>query len=89
MSDFQPICSECRSDDGGESYICDPSRTLCPSFSAGPTTMHVMPVGDALDHVTADDCLCGPGQQAVVRDDGSVGWVVVHHSLDGRERFEA
>ena len=31
MSDAaQPTCPDCRTDDGGESYICDPTRTLCP-----------------------------------------------------------
>jgi hypothetical protein len=46
-----------------------------------------MPVGDVIAH-EFDDCACGPRAESVKRDDGSVGWVVVHHSLDGRECFE-
>jgi hypothetical protein len=34
---------------------------------------HVVPVADLVNHETTDDCVC------------TVGWVVVHHSLDGRE----
>jgi hypothetical protein len=47
--------------------------------------VHVLPVTDLIDH-THDDCPCGPAVEPVVRGDGSVGWLVVHHSLDGRER---
>ena len=54
------------------------------------TTVHVHPVGDLVEHITAgDDCVCGPATEPVVRDDGSVGWLIVHHSLDGRERLDA
>lgn len=34
------------------------------------------------------ECVCGPDTEAVFRDDGSNGWVVIHHSLDGREAHE-
>lgn len=51
-------------------------------------TVHVVPVADLVAHDTDDDCPCGVSSQAVARDDGSVGWVVVHHSLDGRETYE-
>lgn len=51
--------------------------------------VHVYPVGDLVEHDTnSDQCVCGPEAEAVKRDDGSVGWVVSHHSLDGRERSE-
>lgn len=51
--------------------------------------VHVVPVGDLIEHDTeGEDCACGPASQPVVRDDGSVGWMVVHHSLDGREAHE-
>lgn len=51
--------------------------------------IHVYPVADLIEHDTnGDDCVCGPEQIPVKRDDGSVGWVVSHNSLDGRERFE-
>lgn len=52
-------------------------------------TMHVVPVGDLVEHETTADCVCGPATEAVFREDGSNGWLVVHHSLDGREAFEA
>lgn len=49
--------------------------------------MHVMPVGDEIVHVFRG-CLCGPSVEEVTRADGAVGHVVVHHSLDGREKYE-
>jgi hypothetical protein len=50
--------------------------------------MHVVPVGDLIEHDTEGPCPCGPTDQPVPRDDGSIGWIAVHHSLDGRERHE-
>lgn len=51
--------------------------------------VHVYPIGDLIDHDTdGGDCLCGPTTEPVPRDDGSMGWLVVHHSLDGRENHE-
>lgn len=50
------------------------------------TVIHVFPNNDLIDHDTRDGtCICGPSPDPVKRDDGSVGWVMVHHSLDGRE----
>lgn len=52
-------------------------------------TVHVYPENDLVEHDTGGaDCLCGPITEAVPRDDGSFGWLVVHHSLDGRESRE-
>jgi hypothetical protein len=51
-------------------------------------SMHVLPVGDLIEHETTDECPCGPRSEIVKREDGSVGWVVVHHALDGREALE-
>lgn len=52
-------------------------------------TVHVSPVGDLIEHETeGDDCPCGPEAEPVEREDGSVGWVISHHSLDGRELAE-
>lgn len=48
---------------------------------------HVMPNSDLIEHVYVD-CPCGPETDLVKRDDGSIGWVYVHHSLDGRELTE-
>jgi hypothetical protein len=51
---------------------------------------HVYPVGDLIEHDTdGDDCVCGPTAEPVERDDGSLVFMMVHHSLDGREAHEA
>ena len=50
--------------------------------------VHVVPVGDLIEHPLSDDCLCGPRVEPVPREDGSTGWLYVHHSLDGRELTE-
>lgn len=50
---------------------------------------HTYPVRDEIEHDTeGDGCLCGPTSEAVHRDDGSYGWLLIHHSLDGRENRE-
>lgn len=46
--------------------------------------VHVLPVGDVVEHLF-DECPCGPSTEPVPRDDGSMGWLITHHSLDGRE----
>ena len=51
-------------------------------------TVHVHPLDDLIEHQMDDSCPCGPRQEPVKREDGSVGWLVVHNSLDGRERDE-
>jgi hypothetical protein len=48
---------------------------------------HVIPVDDGWYHLP-DDCLCGPAHEYVARDGQPDGWVVLHHSLDGREQRE-
>ena len=55
------------------------------------TTLHVTPTDDLVDHDTSSaeaDCVCGPQVKPVTHDDGSIGWLLVHHSLDGREQAE-
>ena len=53
------------------------------------TTVHVRPVDDLINHDTdGDDCTCGPRVEPVPSAGGTVGWLVVHHSLDGRELTE-
>ena len=54
-------------------------------------TLHVTRIRDLVGHdtsTTEPGCVCGPDVRPVTRDDGSVGWLLVHHSLDGRERAE-
>lgn len=54
-----------------------------------PNTVHTYPVNDLIKHETdGEDCACGPETIPVPRDDGSMGWVILHHSLDGREANE-
>jgi hypothetical protein len=50
--------------------------------------LHVVPVEDLIEHNITEDCPCGPRVEPVERDDGSYGWLHVHHSLDGRENHE-
>jgi hypothetical protein len=47
-----------------------------------------LPPEDDIQHELTDDCPCGPSSLPVVDVDGVVGWVIVHHSLDGREQRE-
>lgn len=51
-------------------------------------TVHVVPRGDLIGHTEGEGCVCGPTPEPVKRDDGSVAWVLVHHSLDHRESTE-
>ena len=51
--------------------------------------IHVLPVNDLIEHDSSGvDCICGPEVEPVPRDDGSMGWLISHHSLDGREAYE-
>ena len=54
------------------------------------STIHVYPVDDLVEHNTSgeEDCICGPETEPVEAEDGSIGWLVTHHSLDGRELSE-
>jgi len=52
------------------------------------STWHTYPTGDVIEHILSDDCPCGPTTEPVPRDDGSMGWLALHHSLDGREFTE-
>jgi hypothetical protein len=49
------------------------------------TVAHAVPVNDLIEHDTEnfDECICGPDIEYV--EDGKI---VVHHSLDGREKNE-
>lgn len=52
-------------------------------------TVHVLPVRDLIEHEdVGQGCLCLPDIEAVFREDGSNGWLITHHSLDGREKTE-
>lgn len=51
--------------------------------------LHVVPQDDLIEHrVDADgDCLCGPRTE-YVETEAVTGWLVIHHSLDAREKQE-
>lgn len=51
-------------------------------------TMHVLPRNDSVFHESSEDCACGPEIMPVPARDGSMGWVITHHSLDNRESAE-
>lgn len=52
--------------------------------------LHVLPINDLIEHENEGaDCLCGPTVELVNADDGTVGTLVIHNSLDGREAEEA
>lgn len=48
-------------------------------------TCHVTPRADLIHHEASEDCVCGPVCEPFERADGSMGWIYVHSSLDGRE----
>lgn len=50
--------------------------------------VHVHPLDDLIEHHLTDDCPCGPESRREVLEDGSDGWLIVHHSLDNREKEE-
>jgi len=47
--------------------------------------IHTMPISDLIDHEASETCWCGPTCFPVQHDDGTIGWLYQHHSLDGRE----
>ncbi|WP_282824171.1 hypothetical protein [Gulosibacter sediminis] len=50
---------------------------------------YVTPVNDLIEHdETSEDCVCGPETLPMECEDGSINWVLAHHSLDGRELKE-
>lgn len=55
------------------------------------TVAHVAPIGDLITHdtdTTEADCICGPETRPVPQESGGMGWLIVHHALDGRELTE-
>lgn len=53
------------------------------------STVHTYPGNDLIEHLTdGSACPCGPTIEAVFREDGSNGWLIIHHSLDNREASE-
>lgn len=54
------------------------------------STVHCYPVADQIEHDTEHDdaCVCGPDVEHVPSPDGPDGWLITHHSLDGREQRE-
>lgn len=44
----------------------------------------VLPRNDQVAHEHSDDCVCGPEVVPVEAASCGIGWVRVHHALDGR-----
>jgi len=72
------MCSDCAGP-----LVCG----LCGAEECG-CERHVIPANDVIEHESEPDCACAPQCEPVKRDDGSVGWLYIHHSLDGREHHE-
>lgn len=52
-------------------------------------TVHTYPVADLIEHeLEGDRCPCGPTSEHVPNPHGPDGWLIIHHSLDGREQHE-
>lgn len=59
------------------------------SHIEGDSPYHVWPEDDLIAHdtdFTDGPCICGPHATAVVAEDGTVGWILTHHALDGEGR---
>lgn len=52
------------------------------------SVVHVEPVNDLIAHEDSDGCPCLPVVEPVPCEDGSMGWLIVHNSWDGRENHE-
>lgn len=50
-------------------------------------TAHVVPLEDLVEHDEVG-CVCMPTAIPHKCEDGSIGWINKHHSLDGREATE-
>jgi hypothetical protein len=48
------------------------------SVYVSPDEAHVIPSEDVIEHDRNDDCICGPQNEPVRRDDGSFGWLTTH-----------
>lgn len=51
--------------------------------------VHVHPLGDLIAHDLTADCVCGPDCELVEAEHAPDRWLVIHHSLDGREKAES
>lgn len=40
--------------------------------------LHVVPLGDLVEHTADDDCCCGPMTRPAQCDDGSTVWLKIH-----------
>jgi hypothetical protein len=58
-------------------------------FHTDGSPVHVWPEVDLVEHdLDGDECVCGPTIEPVPRDDGSIAWLITHHSLNGNEMAE-
>lgn len=47
-------------------------------------SQHIVPTEDSIGHELNTSCPCEPARDYKRREDGTTGWVVTHHALDGR-----
>lgn len=76
---------------GTRQAVGDPADETGKPETAVTNALHVAPLRDLVAHDTSTaepDCVCGPEVRPVTQDDGSMGWLLVHHSLDGREQAD-
>jgi hypothetical protein len=75
-------------------HAADRAQHPRPALPRGPklsNVLHVSPIGDLMEHDTSSsepNCPCDPAVQPHQAEDGQAGWLIVHHSLDGREHHE-
>lgn len=50
--------------------------------------VHVHCVTEGIAHELSYDCWCGPECVPIESDDGSIGYLYQHHTIDGRELEE-
>lgn len=67
--------------DSGFTFCCDCGALVKSpgKWKAQSNPMEVTPIGDSREHGAGSECWCSPIMQ---------GGVIVHNSLDGRERTE-
>jgi hypothetical protein len=56
-------------------------------YESAPGRVHVAPLDDEAVHEFTEDCVCAPTPRPEATASGT-GWVITHHSFDGREQYE-
>jgi len=56
---------------------------MAVGYKTSERLIHVVPLNDLREHVAQTDCWCNP------TPDMEESFVILHHSLDQRERYES